>query len=67
MTERHSLVEMRKCAARELALRKGVYPKWVKTGRYTARQAHLEIDLMQSIVDHFDEFITRQRHDGDEP
>ena len=57
MTERHSLVELRRCAARELALRKGVYPKWVKSGRYTARQANLEIDLMQSIVEHFNELI----------
>ena len=61
MTELHavpiSLEAMRACAARELALRRNVYPRWIKDGRYTSRKANTEIELMQAIVEHFDKLI----------
>jgi hypothetical protein len=39
-----------KCAKRELALRKNVYPKWVQSGRLLREQADYEIASMQAIV-----------------
>lgn len=39
-----------KCAARELALRRSVYPKWVRTGRMKADDANREIAVMEAIV-----------------
>ncbi len=40
------------CVRRELALRKRVYPKWVKEGgRMTEREAEKEIAHMQAVHD----------------
>lgn len=46
-----SLEDLLACAKRELALRKNVYPKWVKAGRYTADQARREVAMMEAIVE----------------
>lgn len=42
---------MVKCAARELAMRRNVYPKWVQSGRMKVEAAEHEINCMQAIVD----------------
>lgn len=39
-----------KCAERELALRRKVYPRWVNDGKLTHREARHELDVMQAIV-----------------
>ena len=39
------------CAAREVALRRNAYPKFVRAGRMTEAQALREISLMQAIVE----------------
>jgi hypothetical protein len=63
LTELHtvpiSLEAMLGCAKRELALRRNVYRKWVRDKRYTQRQADHEIELMQAIVDHFNDQIAK--------
>lgn len=38
------------CAARELAMRRNVYPKWVANGRMKQETADREIAVMESIV-----------------
>lgn len=39
-----------KCAQRELALRRNVYPRWVEKGKISAGKAEWEIAVMQAIV-----------------
>ncbi len=39
------------CVRRELALRKNVYPKWVKNGRMTQLTADKEINALQAVHD----------------
>lgn len=39
------------CVRRELALRRSVYPKWVKLGKLTEDKATREIEVMQSVLD----------------
>jgi hypothetical protein len=39
------------CVRRELALRKGVYPKWVLSGRMKAEEADHQINCMQAVHD----------------
>ena len=41
------------CIVRELALRKRVYPKWIKEKRMTAEKAELEISIMSEILDDY--------------
>ena len=38
------------CAARELAMRRNVYPKWVASGRMKQEAADREIAVMEAIV-----------------
>lgn len=40
-----------KCVAREIAMRKRVYPKWVATNRMAKDEADREIATMQSVLD----------------
>jgi hypothetical protein len=42
--------DLHACAVRELAMRRGVYPKFVSSGRMTQAQADREILLMDAIV-----------------
>ena len=42
-----------RCAERELALRRRVYPRWVNDGKITHREARQELDLMQAIADDY--------------
>ena len=44
--------EMIACVRRELALRKRVYPRWVRSDRMSQQQADHEIACMQAIHDH---------------
>lgn len=50
-SRKYTLDAMVKCAARELAMRRNVYPKWTQTGRMKAEMADHEINCMQAIVD----------------
>ena len=45
--------DLHACATRELAMRRGVYPKFIASGRMTQEQADREILLMGEIIDHF--------------
>jgi hypothetical protein len=45
--------DLHECAVRELAMRRGVYPKFVRSGRMTQEQADREIAMMEAIVEHF--------------
>jgi hypothetical protein len=47
--------ELRKCAERELRLRKQVYPGRVERGRMTAQQALRELLMMEAICIYFHE------------
>lgn len=38
-------------ARRELAMREGVYPRWIDDGKITARLADRRIRLMQAIIE----------------
>jgi len=38
-----------KAARRELAMRRNVYPKWVKSGKMTQEKADQEIEAMRAI------------------
>ena len=42
-----TIKKLKDCCAREAALRKNVYPKWVATGKMTQEKADEEIRLMQ--------------------
>lgn len=46
-----TLTEQLACVKRELALRKNVYPAWVRNGRLTKEKAHDEIECMASVVE----------------
>jgi hypothetical protein len=39
------------CAKRELAMRRGVYPRWVENARLTQDKADKEIAAMEAIVE----------------
>lgn len=39
-----------KCVARELAMRKRVYPKWIADGRLTDEKAEWEIGCLEAIM-----------------
>lgn len=51
MDDAITLADQVACLRRELALRKSVYPKWVKLGKMTEREADRQIEVMQSILD----------------
>jgi hypothetical protein len=42
-----------KCAEREIAMRKGVYPKWVQSGRMKPEAAAREIAIMEAIAEDY--------------
>jgi hypothetical protein len=46
----YSMDDMIKCATRELAMRRRVYPKWVEQDRMTQDKADWEIECMEAIV-----------------
>jgi hypothetical protein len=55
----YSLLELIKCAGREVALRKAVYPGRVAAGKVTRALAGAEIGRMQAIVEKL-----KALHDG---
>jgi hypothetical protein len=50
-----ALADQIKCARRELAMRKGVYPKWVTAGRMKQEAADRELAAMEAIVTSLEE------------
>lgn len=42
-----------RCAARELKMRKQVYPRWVQINKMTQEQADHEIAVMEAIVEDY--------------
>lgn len=46
-----SLDDMIACAARELEMRKKVYPRWVSQHKMSQQKADQEIDTMRAIHD----------------
>jgi hypothetical protein len=48
-----SFEEFQKCAKRELAQRRRVYPRLVMTGKMTQADADREIEMMSAIADYF--------------
>jgi hypothetical protein len=46
-----NMQEQIKCAARELAMRRNVYPKWVEAGRMSKVKASFETDAMAAILE----------------
>jgi hypothetical protein len=55
------VAEMLKCAERELALRKRVYPNLVRRGKMTVTQSDYELKTMERIADHFRTLAADQR------
>jgi len=49
-----------KCAQRELALRRSVYPKRVKSGLQTQEKIDHEIAAMAAIVDDYTRLVTEE-------
>jgi hypothetical protein len=49
------LCTMHACAARELGMRNAVYPRWIDSGKMTAKKAAEEIAAMEGIVELLDE------------
>ena len=45
-----SLEDQIKCVAREIALRKSCYPKWVQSRRMTEKLADWELDAMRAVM-----------------
>jgi hypothetical protein len=46
-----TLEEQVKCAERELAMRKAVYPRWVGFGKMTQKKMDHEIECMRAVVE----------------
>lgn len=57
----HSFEDLRQCAAREAAMRRRVYPRWVDQKRMTQAQADRETQLMEAIESHFAELAKGER------
>ena len=52
-------VEKLKCVEREIAMRRGVYPKWIASGMLKQEKADREIAVMEAIaVDYRDAIRT---------
>lgn len=51
--EPFTITQLRRCAEREVNLRKRVYPNRIMTHRLSAKFAARQIALMQAIADHF--------------
>ena len=43
--------EQIKSVAREIAIRKNVYPKWVASGRMKLNESEKEIKMMEAVLD----------------
>ena len=52
-----SITDQLACARRELALRRQVYPVWVKSGKLTSNAAETELERMQAIVETLDKLL----------
>lgn len=50
---KEQVTKWRNCVGRELGMRKGVYPKWVNSGRMTQEKADDEINTMSEIYEYF--------------
>ena len=48
-----------KCLEREIAMRRRVYPSWVRDGRMTQDHADREISTMEAIAQDYREKITQ--------
>lgn len=46
-----NLEDQIKCVARELAMRRNVYPKWVSNGKMTQEKATWETEAMSAVVE----------------
>lgn len=55
-----TIPEMLKCAERELALRKNVYPSLVRRGKMSVTASDYELKTMEHIADHFRELAAAQ-------
>ena len=53
--------DLQRCAEREVAMRRRVYPRWVQNGRMSYTQAQEEIEKMQTIAQHFAELAGKER------
>ena len=60
-----SLKELIDCARRELALRKNVYPGWIRKNQMTQAKADHEIECMAAIVERL-ETLQMLKEVGDE-
>jgi hypothetical protein len=56
-----SIGEQLACAKREVAMRKGLYPKWVAGERMTQAKADQEIAAMEAIVATLEREAARER------
>lgn len=45
------------CIKREIAMRKRVYPKWVREGRMKAHNAEIEIEAMEAVLETVEEVL----------
>jgi hypothetical protein len=52
------LTEMLRCAEREVAMRRGVYPRRVRAGSMTQAEADREIRLMQDIASYLEKDLS---------
>ena len=52
--------ELQRCAEREVAMRRKVYPRWVQNGKMSYTQAKEEIEKMQTIAQHFAELAVKE-------
>lgn len=59
---RYTIGEQINCAARELAMRRNVYSKWVQSGRMKAEAADHEINCMQAIIETLKSLIVEVPH-----
>jgi len=57
----HSFEELRACAAREVAMRRRVYPRWVEQKRMTQALADRELAHMEAIEAHFAKLAEAER------
>lgn len=50
MPESVALARQITCVRREIAFRRGVYPRWVRAGRMTAEKMQDEIAVMSAVL-----------------
>jgi hypothetical protein len=61
MTEILTTTDKLKCAERELAMRKRVYPRWVELNRISAGKSAHEIACMESIVEDYRALVQKDQ------